>query len=75
MTLFPLSYPWMFRRALSQSTMILDVGCGKGRFLKEVHDGRKRTVDGVELFPPYIREARKIGLYRRIFQKQKLSVL
>jgi len=67
--MLPYSYPWLFRRELSRSSTVLDVGCGKGRFLKEVDDGKKRIYDGVELFDPYIRKARKTGLYRRIFRR------
>lgn len=47
---------------------ILDVGCGNGDLMGDINNGRKLIVDGVDLFDPYLKAAKKTGLYRKLYK-------
>lgn len=73
--LVPFSYPWIFKNSLKNVKTILDVGSGKGEFVKTINYNKLYIIDGVELFKPYIKLASKTDLFRKIFSKDitKLS--
>jgi SAM-dependent methyltransferase len=53
---------------LGNSRTVLDIGSGNGGLMSVVNFDHKYTVDGIEIFDPYIKLAKKTGVYRRIIR-------
>lgn len=47
---------------------ILDVGCGQGYPMKRLRILRSVRATGVDLFPRYIKEAKKSGIYEKVIR-------
>lgn len=59
-TLLPLTYITIIRENLEKSAnLVIDVGCGRGIPMKEINKQRKLCSVGVDLFMPYLKEAKK----------------
>ena len=67
--LLPFSYPFIIRKNLKNTNTLLDAGCGNGRFMTEINWDKKFKTTGVDLFTPYIKQAKVTKLYDRIIQK------
>lgn len=52
----------------SRSRTLLDVGCGQGYPLREIKMIRNLEATGIDLYDPYIKEARSLGLYREVLK-------
>jgi SAM-dependent methyltransferase len=58
--LLPFTYRNIIQGSLEKSVnFVLDVGCGRGRPMKEINKPKKFYTIGVDLFMPYIKEAKK----------------
>lgn len=66
--LLPFTYPWIIKRHLANNKKILDVGCGNGTFMAKVNEAGEFNVVGIDLFEPYLEEARKTGVYKNIIK-------
>jgi len=67
--LIPFSYSWIFKKNLKRIKTILDVGSGKGEFVGTINYNKNFIIDGIELFPPYIKQAGETGFYKKIIKK------
>lgn len=63
---------------------ILDIGCGKGVPMMIINRNLKYEVTGVDMFQPYLDQAKKLGVYKRLikadarklpFQKDQFDVV
>lgn len=72
--LLPYMYPTIMRNKLQDTKTVLDLGCGKGEFMKMINFDKKFDVTGVELFEPYIKEAKKTGLFRKIIKSDLRNI-
>lgn len=66
MKLRPFSYPWIIRKHLEDAKTVLDVGCGDGTLMSMVNYDKKYEVTGIDLFKPYLEEAKKTGAYKKV---------
>ncbi len=72
--IYPFTYVGLAKRTIPKNTQsLLDMGCGNGEFMKLLVSGRRLIIDGVEIFSPYIRDARNLGIYERIYQTNILE--
>lgn len=63
----PFSLPWIIRHLLGDAKNVLDVGCGDGSLMVKVNcDGKYNNVVGIDLYKPYLKEAKKSGVYKEI---------
>lgn len=68
--------PWVPFTALNtvwrlldkEATSVLDVGCGKGRPMAFLNQGRRFLAVGIDVFRPYLVEARAVGAYDALVQ-------
>lgn len=67
--MIPLTYPWIFRHKLADVKTILDVGCGNGEFIAIVNADKKYQITGVDLFAPYLKQAKKYGVYKKLINQ------
>ena len=69
-TFFPFTYPWIVKRYLTRGILILDIGCGDGKFMAHVLK-KDPTISlyGVDLFDPYIDKAKISKIYKKIFKE------
>ena len=66
-TKIPLSYYGIVCQEVGNAPLnILNVGCGNGIFMSVLNSKRKHQVTGVDIFPPYLRQAKKTGVYNRL---------
>jgi len=72
--LIPLTYIRLVIGTIPENTKsILDLGCGSGDFMKIINSDNNYKVDGVDIFPEYVENARKIGVYERVFNRDILK--
>ena len=64
--MLPFTYPWIVKKHLSRYRTVLDVGAGNGAFMAIVNADRRHQVTGVELFDPYIEQAKNSGAYENV---------
>jgi len=64
----PFSYMWILRRMIGDAKTILDLGCGDGRLMEVLSQGKKWKIDGVDIFSQYIEVARQKGIYNRLIK-------
>lgn len=62
----PFTYVWIIKKAIGNVRTVLDLGCAKGIFTEVIARNENWVIDGVEMYPDYIKDARKIGIYRRV---------
>lgn len=55
----PFSYMWILRREIGEADTILDLGCGDGRLMEVLSQGKKWKVLGVDIFSEYVKVAKK----------------
>lgn len=67
--LLPFSYPFIIRINLKHVHTLLDIGSGNGRFMQRINWDKKFKVIGVDLFDPYIRQAKATKLYEKILKE------
>lgn len=72
--LIPLTYVGLVIGAIPKDTKsILDLGCGSGDFMKIINSNNNYKVDGVDIFPEYVKNARKSGVYRNVLERDVLK--
>lgn len=69
LSLLPFSYPWIVRHHIEDEKKILDVGCGDGAFMAILNRDKKYKVTGVDLFGPYLKKAKSLGVYQKVIKK------
>lgn len=63
----PLSLHYITQKVIGNDVKtILELGCGKGEFMKLLSNGKHWEIIGIEIFKPYIVEAARIGVYNRL---------
>lgn len=63
----PFTYIWLHRKAIgAEIKTILDLGCGDGKFMTELSQGKDWNITGVELFKPSAKAAKKTGTYKKV---------
>jgi len=70
----PFTYIWIFRRSFKkflnskEKITLLDVGCGDGSVLERLNLPKNFEVTGIDIYEPYLRLARKKGIYKRLIR-------
>ena len=64
----------VWSRLDKQAKSILDVGCGKGEPMTFINKDGKFDVTGIDLFQPYLEEAERKSVYRRLMIGNALSL-
>lgn len=65
----PFTYIGMVQNMFPSNTKtILDMGCGNGEFMSVISKNRKYNISGVEIFPDYIKHAKKLNIYNKIYK-------
>jgi 2-polyprenyl-3-methyl-5-hydroxy-6-metoxy-1,4-benzoquinol methylase len=59
----PFTYLNIFNSLLSESKTVLDVGCGHGKFMKQLNSEKQFEATGVEIFDEYITQAKNTDAY------------
>jgi 2-polyprenyl-3-methyl-5-hydroxy-6-metoxy-1,4-benzoquinol methylase len=67
--MMPLTYAWVIRRYFSDFRTVLDIASGNGEFMANVNFDKRYEVTGVELFDPYIDNAKSLGVYKEIVKQ------
>lgn len=62
----PFSYMWILRRSIGNVKTILDLGCGDGGLMEVLSQEKKWQVVGVDIFPGYIKEAKRRKIYNNL---------
>lgn len=63
---FPFTSPWIIRYHLGNAKSILDVGCGDGSLMIKVNRDKKYDITGVDLYKPYLKLAKRSGVYKNV---------
>ena len=66
--LMPFTYPWIIKNNLAGARTLLDVGCGDGSFMKIIRSEDIKVI-GVDLFSPYLKSARRLGIYEKVLKQ------
>jgi SAM-dependent methyltransferase len=64
----------IWSRLDKQAKTILDVGCGKGEPMSFINKDGNFDVTGIDLFQPYLEEAERKAVYRRLMIGNALSL-
>lgn len=68
-TKIPFSYYGIIKRELGRNSQtILDVGCGNGAFMYVFNRDKKYKITGIDVYEPYIKEARQLGIYEQVIK-------
>lgn len=59
----PFSYMWILRHIIGDCETILDLGCGDGRLMEVLSQGKEWKIVGVDIFPEYLKAAKKRKVY------------
>ena len=69
-SVIPFTYPWIVKRNITSSSSILDIGSGDGKFMTHIlKNDRTIKLYGVDLFDPYIKQAKRSKVYKKIFKQ------
>lgn len=67
--LFPFTYANLVSSLVPKDAQsFLDLGCGTGIFTKAILGNKQIKVVGVEIFDKYIKEALKMGIYKKVIK-------
>lgn len=66
---FPFTSPWIIRHHLGSAKTVLDIGCGDGSLMVKVNRDKKYEITGVDLYKPYLKLAKKSGVYKKVIAK------
>lgn len=58
----------VWRHIDKDTASVLDVGCGRGRPMAFLNRDRRFSAVGFDIFTPYLREARSLGVYDALVQ-------
>ena len=64
----PYTYPSIIHDSLNDSYTILDIGCGNGHLMSMINSNKELLVTGVDLFQPYLDNAKKTGCYKKLIK-------
>lgn len=65
----PFSYHWIVRQAIGDDVKtVLDMGCGGGEFMRDISEGKKWDIVGVDLHESSLKKAKKTGLYSKLIR-------
>jgi len=65
----PWTYYGIITRAIGKNgRKLLDVGCGDGSLAKALNLNKNFKLTGVDIFEPYLKKARKTGLYEKLIK-------
>jgi ubiquinone/menaquinone biosynthesis C-methylase UbiE len=67
--LLPFTYPWIIKKEFGTARTVLDIACGNGTFTAQVNADKKYEITGVELFDPYIQNAKKLGVFKDVIKQ------
>lgn len=73
--MIPLTYPWIFRYKLADVKSVLDVGCGNGEFMSIVNADKNYQITGVDLFAPYLKQAKSYGVYKKLIKQDVKAII
>lgn len=64
----PFSSMWLLRQSLGDPRTILDLGCGDGRLMELLADGKKWKITGVDLFLKNVKTATRRNRFSEVFK-------
>ena len=63
----PFTYHWIVRNAIGNGVRsVLDVGCGEGEFTKEISQGERWKIYGIDIYPESVNKAKLSGVYKSV---------
>lgn len=73
--LLPFSFFRHFKKIIRTYDVktILDVGCGNGDLMTNLKFDNNLEIDGVDDYSPYLKSAKKSGIYRKVFKGNILN--
>lgn len=71
----PFSYHWILRKAIgSGQNTILDIGCGDGKLMGFLTEGKEWEIHGLELYDKAVTKAKKSGIYESVKKSDVTNV-